>query len=161
MSKILIVEDEAAIRRVLAKILAEENDSYKISEAADGEEAMAKIQSENFDLVICDIKMPKMDGEEVLKAAKQLKPETTFVMISGHGDLETAVNTMRLGAFDYISKPPDLNRLLTTVRNALDNTSLTVENKRLKKKISKTYEIIGESQPILQVKDMLKLMLEF
>lgn len=156
MSKILIVEDEAAIRRVLAKILAEENDSYKISEAADGEEAMAKIQSENFDLVICDIKMPKMDGEEVLKAAKQLKPETTFVMISGHGDLETAVNTMRLGAFDYISKPPDLNRLLTTVRNALDNTSLTVENKRLKKKISKTYEIIGESQPILQVKDMIE-----
>lgn len=156
MSKILIVEDEAAIRRVLAKILAEENDSYKISEAADGEEAMAKIQSENFDLVICDIKMPKMDGEEVLKAAKQLKPETTFVMISGHGDLETAVNTMRLGAFDYISKPPDLNRLLTTVRNALDNTSLTVENKRLKKKISKTYEIIGESQPILQVKGMIE-----
>lgn len=156
MSKILIVEDEAAIRRVLSKILSEENDTYQITEAADGEEAMQKIESEDFDLVICDIKMPKMDGEEVLKLAKQIKPELNFIMISGHGDLETAVNTMRLGAFDYISKPPDLNRLLTTVRNALDNKSLVVENKRLKKKISKNYQIVGESQPILLVKEMIE-----
>lgn len=99
--------------------------------------------------------MPKKDGEEVLQEAKKLKPEIPFVMISGHGDLETAVNTMRLGAFDYISKPPDLNRLLTTVRNALDNKSLVVENKRLKKKVSKTYQMIGESQPIQVIKDMI------
>lgn len=156
MSKILIVEDEAAIRRVLSKILSEENDTYQVSEAADGEEAMQKIQNEDFDLVICDIKMPKMDGEEVLKAAKEIKPELNFIMISGHGDLETAVNTMRLGAFDYISKPPDLNRLLTTVRNALDNKILAVENKRLKKKISKAYEIVGESEPIVRVKEMIE-----
>ena len=154
MAKILIIEDEASIRRVLSKILAEENDTYLITEAADGEEGLEKIKAEDFDLVICDIKMPKKDGEEVLQEAKKIKPETPFIMISGHGDLETAVNTMRLGAFDYISKPPDLNRLLTTVRNALDNKSLVVENKRLKKKVSKTYQMIGESAPIQQIKEM-------
>jgi len=155
MAKILIIEDEASIRRVLAKILAEENDQYLISEAADGEEGLEKIKTEDFDLVICDIKMPKKDGEEVLQEAKKIKPEIPFLMISGHGDLETAVNTMRYGAFDYISKPPDLNRLLTTVRNALDNKLLVVENKRLKKKVSKTYHMIGESQPIHQIKEMI------
>ncbi len=155
MAKILIIEDEASIRRVLAKILAEENDQYLISEAADGEEGLEKIKAEDFDLVICDIKMPKKDGEEVLQEAKKIKPEIPFLMISGHGDLETAVNTMRYGAFDYISKPPDLNRLLTTVRNALDNKLLVVENKRLKKKVSKTYHMIGESQPIHQIKEMI------
>src|SRR5690554_8239646 len=113
MAKILIIEDEASIRRVLAKILSEENEQYQVTEAPDGEQGLEKIKSEDFDLVICDIKMPKLDGEEVLQEAKKLKPEIPFVMISGHGDLETAVNTMRLGAFDYISKPPDLNRLLT------------------------------------------------
>ncbi|UUV21486.1 sigma-54-dependent transcriptional regulator [Paenimyroides aestuarii] len=154
MAKILIIEDEASIRRVLSKILAEENDSYSVTEAADGEEGLEKIKNEDFDLVICDIKMPKKDGEEVLQEAKKIKPESTFIMIYGHGDLETAVNTMRLGAFDYISKPPDLNRLLTTVRNALDNKSLAVENKRLKKKVSKNYQMIGESEPIQQIKDM-------
>src|SRR5690554_7362799 len=121
-----------------------------------GEQGLEKIKSEDFDLVICDIKMPKLDGEEVLQEAKKLKPEIPFVMISGHGDLETAVNTMRLGAFDYISKPPDLNRLLTTVRNALDNKSLVIENKRLKKKVSKNYQMIGESQPISQIKEMIE-----
>lgn len=156
MAKILIIEDEASIRRVLSKILAEENDTYLITEAADGEEGLEKIKAEDFDLVICDIKMPKKDGEEVLQEAKKIKPETPFIMISGHGDLETAVNTMRLGAFDYISKPPDLNRLLTTVRNALDNKSLVVENKRLKKKVSKTYQMIGESAPIQQIKEMIE-----
>lgn len=154
MAKILIIEDEASIRRVLSKILAEENDQYVVFEAADGEEGLEKIKNDDFDLVICDIKMPKKDGEEVLQEAKKIKPETPFIMISGHGDLETAVNTMRLGAFDYISKPPDLNRLLTTVRNALDNKLLVVENKRLKKKISKNYQMIGESEPIQQIKDM-------
>lgn len=154
MAKILIIEDEASIRRVLSKILVEENDSYLVTEAADGEEGLEKIKNDDFDLVICDIKMPKKDGEEVLHEAKKIKPETPFIMISGHGDLETAVNTMRLGAFDYISKPPDLNRLLTTVRNALDNKSLVVENKLLKKKVSKNYQMIGESDPIQQIKDM-------
>lgn len=156
MAKILIIEDEASIRRVLSKILAEENDTYLITEAADGEEGLEKIKAEDFDLVICDIKMPKKDGEEVLQEAKKIKPETPFIMISGHGDLETAVNTMRLGAFDYISKPPDLNRLLTTVRNALDNKLLVVENKRLKKKVSKTYQMIGDSAPIQQIKEMIE-----
>jgi len=154
MAKILIIEDEASFRRVLSKILAEENDQYVVFEAADGEEGLEKIKNDDFDLVICDIKMPKKDGEEVLQEAKKIKPETPFIMISGHGDLETAVNTMRLGAFDYISKPPDLNRLLTTVRNALDNKLLVVENKRLKKKVSKHYQMIGESDPIQQIKDM-------
>lgn len=155
MAKILIIEDEASIRRVLSKILAEENDQYVVFEAADGEEGLEKIKNDDFDLVICDIKMPKKDGEEVLQEAKKIKPETPFIMISGHGDLETAVNTMRLGAFDYISKPPDLNRLLTTVRNALDNKLLVVENKRLKKKVSKNYQMIGESEAIQQIKDMI------
>ncbi|MBA5792510.1 MULTISPECIES: sigma-54 dependent transcriptional regulator [unclassified Flavobacterium] len=156
MAKILIIEDEASIRRVLAKILAEENDQYIVTEASDGEEGLEQIKNNDFDLVICDIKMPKKDGEEVLQEAKKIKPEIPFLMISGHGDLETAVNTMRLGAFDYISKPPDLNRLLTTVRNALDNKLLVVENKRLKKKVSKTYQMIGESNLIQQIKDMIE-----
>ncbi|HLV50567.1 MAG TPA: sigma-54 dependent transcriptional regulator [Flavobacterium sp.] len=156
MAKILIIEDEASIRRVLSKILSEENELYQVTEAPDGEQGLEKIKAEDFDLVICDIKMPKLDGEEVLQEAKKLKPEIPFIMISGHGDLETAVNTMRLGAFDYISKPPDLNRLLTTVRNALDNKSLIVENKRLKKKVSKNYQMIGESEPILQIKEMIE-----
>lgn len=155
MSKILIIEDEAAIRRVLSKILSEENDDYLVSEAEDGLQGLEKIKSEDFDLVICDIKMPKMDGEEVLQEAKKIKPEIPFVMISGHGDLETAVNTMRLGAFDYISKPPDLNRLLNTVRNALDKKTLVVENTRLKKKVSKNYQMIGESEEIKQIKEMI------
>ena len=135
MSKILIIEDEAAIRRVLTKILSEENDSYKVEEAEDGLQGVEKIKKEDYDLILCDIKMPKMDGVEVLEAIKKIKPEIPMVMISGHGDLETAINTMRLGAFDYISKPPDLNRLLNTVRNALDRKQLVVENKILKKKI--------------------------
>lgn len=156
MSKILIIEDEAAIRRVLTKILSEESDTYKVDEAEDGLQGLEKIKNEDYDLVLCDIKMPKMDGEEVLEAVKKIKPEIPMVMISGHGDLETAVNTMRLGAFDYISKPPDLNRLLNTVRNALDRKQLVVENKILKKKVSKNYEMIGESEPINQIKEMIE-----
>jgi DNA-binding NtrC family response regulator len=156
MPKILIIEDEAAIRRVLKKILSEENENYQVFEAEDGLEGIEKIKNEDFDLVLCDIKMPKMDGVEVLEAIKKIKPEIPIVMISGHGDLETAVNTMRLGAFDYISKPPDLNRLLNTVRIALDRKELVVENKRLKKKVSKNYEMIGDSKKILQIKEMIE-----
>ncbi|MEP0263749.1 sigma-54 dependent transcriptional regulator [Dokdonia sp.] len=156
MPKILIIEDEAAIRRVLSKILSEESKDYQVEEAEDGLEGINKIRETDYDLVLCDIKMPKMDGVEVLEAAKKLKPETPMVMISGHGDLDTAVNTMRLGAFDYISKPPDLNRLLNTVRNALDKKNLVVENKLLKKKVSKKYEMIGNSAAITQIKEMIE-----
>ncbi len=155
MSKILIVEDEAAIRRVLVKILSEENDSYQVDEAEDGAVGLEKIKNNDYDLVLCDIKMPKMDGVEVLEEVKKIKPEIPMVMISGHGDMETAIQTMRLGAFDYISKPPDLNRLLNTVRNALDKKQLVVENKILKKKVSKNYEMIGESESINHIKVMI------
>ena len=156
MSKILIIEDEAAIRRVLTKILSEENDTYQVEEAEDGLAGLEKIKNNDYDLVLCDIKMPKMDGVEVLEAVKKIKPEIPMVMISGHGDMETAINTMRLGAFDYISKPPDLNRLLNTVRNALDKKQLVVENKFLKKKVSKNYEMIGESDAINHIKVMIE-----
>ncbi|MGC6430772.1 MAG: sigma-54-dependent transcriptional regulator [Jejuia sp.] len=155
MPKLLIIEDEAAIRRVLVKILSEESDTYEVEEAQDGLAGMEKIKKTDYDLILCDIKMPKMDGVEVLEATRKIKPETPIVMISGHGDLDTAVNTMRLGAYDYISKPPDLNRLLNTVRNALDRKELVVENKILKKKVSKKYEMIGESDSISQIKEMI------
>jgi len=156
MSKILIIEDEAAIRRVLVKILSEENTNYKVSEAEDGLQGIALIKKEDFDLILCDIKMPKMDGIEVLMASKKIKPEIPIVMISGHGDLDTAVHAMRLDAFDYISKPPDLNRLLNTVRIALDRKKLVVENTLLKKKVSKKYEMIGASPSIIHVKEMIE-----
>ncbi|WP_338409626.1 sigma-54 dependent transcriptional regulator [uncultured Flavobacterium sp.] len=156
MPKILIIEDEATIRRVLIKILLEENDSYTVEEAEDGLIGFEKIKKDDYDLVLCDIKMPKMDGVEVLEAIKKIKPEIPMVMISGHGDLETAVTAMRLGAFDYISKPPDLNRLLNTVRNALDKKKLVVENKNLKKKVSKNYEMIGTSTEINHIKSMIE-----
>ncbi len=156
MPKILIIEDEAAIRRVLGKILAEESDTYIVEEAEDGQTGFEKIKNDDYDLVLCDIKMPKMDGVEVLEAVKKIKPEVPVVMISGHGDLETAINTMRLGAFDYISKPPDLNRLLNTVRNALDRKVLVVENKMLKKKVSKNYEMVGSSDAINHIKEIIE-----
>ncbi len=156
MAKILIIEDEAAIRRVLVKILSEETSAYQVTQAQDGLEGIEKIRDQDFDLVLCDIKMPKMDGVEVLQAAKKIKPETPMVMISGHGDLDTAVQTMRLGAFDYISKPPDLNRLLNTVRIALNSKELVVENKRLKKKVSKNYQMIGNSNAISEIKDIIE-----
>ena len=156
MSKILIIEDEPAIRRVLTKILSEESETYKVDEAEDGILGFEKIKNNDYDLVLCDIKMPKMDGVELLEAVKKIKPEIPIVMISGHGDMETAINTMRLGAFDYISKPPDLNRLLNTVRNALDKKQLVVENKILKKKVNKNYEIIGNSVAIEVIKEMIE-----
>lgn len=152
MSRILIIEDEASIRRVLVKILTEENNQYQVFEAEDGLIGTEMIKKDDFDLVLCDIKMPKMDGVEVLEIVKKIKPEIPMVMISGHGDLDTAVKTMRMGAFDYISKPPDLNRLLNTIRNALDRKQLVVENKRLKRKVSKQYEMVGNSPKIEAIK---------
>lgn len=156
MPKILIIEDEAAIRRVLTKIISEENKSYQVDEAEDGLIGIEMISKTDYDLILCDIKMPKMDGVEVLEKVKKIKPEIPIVMISGHGDLDTAVNTMRLGAFDYISKPPDLNRLLNTVRNALDKKELVIENQLLKKKVSKKYEMVGESEAIVSIKNMIE-----
>src|SRR5680860_127726 len=156
MAKILIIEDEAAIRRVLVKILSEENNTYLVEEAEDGLVGMEKIKDDEYDLVLCDIKMPKMDGIEVLEAIRKIKPEVPIVMLSGHGDLDTAVNTMKLGAFDYISKPPDLNRLLNTVRNALDRKKLVVENTQLKKKVGKNYQMIGNSPAISKIKDIIE-----
>ncbi len=151
-SRILIVEDEAAIRRVLKNILMEESDAYQVDEAEEGLEAMEKIKAVDYDLILCDIKMPKMDGLEVLNATMKIKPDVPVVMISGHGDLETAVECMKKGAFDYIAKPPDLNRLLNTVRIALDRKQLVTENKRLKKKVSQKYEMIGKSEAMEQIK---------
>lgn len=152
----MVIEDEAAIRRVLVKILTEENESYQVEEADNGSLGLELLRKNDYDLALCDIKMPRIDGVEVLQEARKFKPEIPFIMISGHGDLETAVNTMRLGAFDYISKPPDLNRLLTTVRNALDRKELVVENKILKKKVSKNYEMIGESKGIETIKQIIE-----
>lgn len=154
MTKILIIEDEDSIRRVLSKIILNEDDSTQVEEARDGAEGFDMIQKSDYDLVLCDIKMPKMDGVEVLQKVQDLKPEIPFIMISGHGELETAVETMRLGAYDYISKPPDLNRLLNAIRNALDKKNLVVENKRLKKKVDKNYEMIGESAEIAKIKEI-------
>jgi DNA-binding NtrC family response regulator len=155
MSKILIIEDESAIRRVLSKIISEDNDTYQVEDAEDGLLGYKMIEKTDYDLVLCDIKMPKMDGVEVLEKSLRIKPEIPFIMISGHGELETAVQTMRMGAYDYISKPPDLNRLLNAVRNALDKKQLVVENKRLKKRISKNYEMIGDSKSIIKIKTII------
>jgi len=155
MSKILIIEDEAAIRRVLNKIICNESDKFEVEEAEDGLAGFQMIEKTDYDLVLCDIKMPKMDGVEVLEKTQQIKPDIPFIMISGHGELETAVETMRLGAFDYISKPPDLNRLLNAIRNALDKKQLLVENKRLKKKVDLNFQMIGESKAIEDIKKMI------
>lgn len=155
-SKILIIEDEASIRRVLKNILTEEDKTYEIEEAEDGEQGLKKIKTQDYGLVLCDIKMPKMDGVEVLETALKEKPDIPIVMISGHGDIETAVECMKKGAFDYISKPPDLNRLLNTVRIALDRKKLVTENKRLKKKVRKKYEMIGESPEINEIKEIIE-----
>lgn len=155
MSRILIIEDEDAIRRVLSKIILNEDGNMVVEEAKDGAEGYEMIQKTDYDLVLCDIKMPKMDGVEVLQKVQETKPEIPFIMISGHGELETAVETMRLGAYDYISKPPDLNRLLNAIRNALDKKSLIVENKRLKKKVDKNYEMIGQGEEILKIKEII------
>jgi len=154
MSKILIIEDEASIRRVLNKVLLEENDKFQITEASDGVQAVDEIKKKKFNLILCDIKMPKKDGIEVLQFITKEFPEIPTIMISGHGDLETAVESMRLGAFDYISKPPDLNRLLNSVRSALKNNDFTKKSRSNLKK-SKEFEIIGKSVEIINLKHLI------
>jgi two-component system, NtrC family, nitrogen regulation response regulator NtrX len=150
MPEILIIDDEKAIRKALTEILNAEN--YKTEEAADGEEGLKKFKEKNFDLVLCDIKMPKLDGLEFLQKAGEINHDIPIIMISGHGNIETAVEAVKKGAFDYISKPPDLNRLLITIRNAVDKSSLVTETKVLKRKVSKVQEIIGDSAPIEKIK---------
>lgn len=155
MSRILIAEDEPAIRRVLKNILKEENDTWIVEEAEDGAAAMAR-SGESFDLLLCDIKMPKHDGVEVLQHFQEHSPETSVVMISGHGDIDTAVDCMRKGAYDFIPKPPDLNRLLQTVRNALDRNLLQAQVTQLKRKVSKKYRMIGSSSALEQVREIME-----
>ena len=157
MAKILIIEDELAIRNVLSNIIQEEDSSYEVELAKNGVEGLEKITNISFDLVLCDIKMPKMDGIDLLTKAMEIQPELTLIMISGHGDIDTAVDCIKKGAFDYISKPPDLNRLLNTVRNALDRKNLVVQNKVLKKKVSKKYQMIGNSPELTKIHQMIEL----
>jgi DNA-binding NtrC family response regulator len=154
MAKILIIDDEKSIRRTLREIL--EYEKYQVDEAADGIEAIAMIEKEKYDIVLCDIKMPKMDGLEVLEKIMQTSSDTPVVMISGHGNIETAVEAVKKGAFDFIAKPLDLNRLLVTIRNAMDKSTLVTETKVLKKKISKTFDMIGDSKAINQIKEMIE-----
>lgn len=151
MAAILIIDDERAIRNVLKDILT--NEGYATDEATDGEEGLKKFKSENYDLVLCDIKMPKIDGIEFLQKAKEFNADVPIIMISGHGNIETAVDAVKKGAFDYIAKPPDLNRLLITIRNAMDKTSLVKETKVLKKKVIGIQDIIGQTPPIIKIKE--------
>ena len=156
MKKILLIEDEEPIRRVLSKILTEENKGYYISESEDGKDGLLKLTKEDYDLVLCDIKMPKMDGVEVLQNIRENGINVPFIMLTGHGNISTAVEAMKAGAFDFISKPPDLNRLLTSVRNALEIKNLVTENIKLKKRIAKKYTIIGESEAINKIHIMVE-----
>jgi two-component system, NtrC family, nitrogen regulation response regulator NtrX len=154
MAKILIIDDEKSIRKTLREIL--EYEKYQVDEAADGVEGLTLIQKEKYDIILCDIKMPKMDGIEVLDKVMQLSIDTPVVMVSGHGNIETAVEAVKKGAFDFIAKPLDLNRLLVTIRNAMDKSTLVKETKVLKKKVSKTFDMIGESKAIGQIKEMIE-----
>lgn len=154
MSNILIIDDEKAIRKTLSEILSYEG--YKIDEAGDGEEGLKKFREKNYDVVLCDIKMPKLDGMEFLDKSREANPDVPVIMISGHGTIETAVEAVKKGAYDYISKPPDLNRLLITIRNAMDKTNLVAETKVLKRKVSKVEEMIGESGPIVRIKETIE-----
>ena len=155
MSKILIIEDEEPIRRVLVRILKEEDDNFVIHEASDGKLGLDLLKNESFDLVLCDIKMPKVDGIELLQRTRKNNSTIPFIMLTGHGNIETAVESMKLGAYDFISKPPDLNRLINSVRNALEKKELVVENKILRKKVAKKYEIIGNSKAIVEIHAMI------
>ena len=155
MSKILIIEDEESIRRVLVRILNEEDSNFEIYEASDGKKGLESISKENFDLVLCDIKMPKIDGIELLQRTRKKNSSLPFIMLTGHGNVETAVESMKLGAYDFISKPPDLNRLITSVRNALERKELVTENKILRKKVAKRYQIIGESKSIKTIHELI------
>ena len=151
MPDILIIDDEKAIRKTLSEILSFEG--YKIDEASDGEEGLKKFRERNYDVVLCDIKMPKIDGIEFLQKAGESNPDIPVIMISGHGNIETAVEAVKTGAYDYISKPPDLNRLLITIRNAMDKSNLVSEAKVLKKKVNRVQEMIGHSAPIMKIRE--------
>jgi len=154
MADILIIDDERAIRKTLTEILSFEG--YKLDEAADGEEGLKKFKEKNYDVVLCDIKMPKIDGIEFLQKAGETNPDIPIIMISGHGNIETAVEAVKKGAYDFISKPPDLNRLLITIRNAMERSSLVTETKVLKRKVSRVQEMIGGSVPIQRIKDTIE-----
>ena len=156
MKKILLIEDEEPIRRVLSKILTEENKGYDITESEDGKDGFLKLTKEDYDLVLCDIKMPKMDGEELLQNVRENGIDIPFIMLTGHGNISTAVEAMKAGAFDFISKPPDLNRLLTSGRKALEIKNIVTENIKLKKRIAKKYKIIGESEAINKINIMVE-----
>lgn len=154
MKKLLIIDDEKSIRKALREIL--EYEKYQVDEAVDGSEGLSMIQKDKYDIILCDIKMPKMDGIEVLDKIMQLSSDTPVIMISGHGNIETAVEAVKKGAFDFIAKPLDLNRLLVTLRNAMDKSTLVTETKVLKKKVSKTFDMIGESKAIVQIQAMIE-----
>src|SRR5688572_9659372 len=154
MSNILIIDDEKAIRKTLSEILSYEG--YKIEEAGDGEEGVKRFRKKNYDVVLCDIKMPKLDGIEFLDKAREANPDIPVIMISGHGTIETAVDAVKKGAYDYISKPPDLNRLLITIRNAMDKKSLVAETRQLRKRVTKASEMIGASQPMEKIKETIE-----
>ncbi len=154
MPEILIIDDEKSIRKTLTEILSFEG--YKIDEAPDGEEGLRKFKEKTYDLVLCDIKMPKLDGIEFLQKVGEINADIPIIMISGHGNIETAVEAVKKGAFDFISKPPDLNRLLITIRNAMDKGSLVLETKVLKRKVSRVQEMIGESSPIKKIKETIE-----
>ena len=154
MANILIIDDEQSIRKTLSEILTFEG--YKVDEAANGEEGLRKFSTTVYDLVLCDVKMPKMDGIEFLERSKAVNPDVPIIVISGHGNIETAVEAVKKGAFDFISKPPDLNRLLITLRNALDKQTLVKETKVLKRKVGMVKEIIGNSKPISSIKDTIE-----
>ena len=156
MSKILIIEDEEPIRRVLVRILTEEDSKFEIHEASDGKKGLDSISKESFDLVLCDIKMPKIDGMELLQRTRKQNSSIPFIMLTGHGNIETAVESMKLGAYDFIPKPPDLNRLITSVRNALEKKELVTENKILRKRVAKKYQIIGESKSIKTIHELIE-----
>ena len=155
MARILIVDDESSIRRTLREIL--EFEKFEVEEAADGMEGLAKLRQSAFDVVLMDIKMPRMDGMDALDKVHELCPGTSVVMISGHATIDTAVESVKRGAFDFISKPPDLNRLLITIRNAMDKSSLLQETRQLKRKVAKAglQEIIGSSEAVTRLKDTL------
>ena len=154
MADILIIDDEKAIRKALTEILSAEG--YKTEEAGDGEEGLKKFKEKSYDVVLCDIKMPKLDGIEFLQKATESNADVPVIMISGHGNIETAVDAVKKGAFDYISKPPDLNRMLITIRNAMDRSSLVTETKVLKRRVNRVQEMIGESAPIKKIKETIE-----
>lgn len=154
MANILIIDDERSIRKTLTEILSFEG--YKADEAADGAEGLKLFRDKSYDAVLCDIKMPKMDGLEFLEKAKEFNPDIPIIMVSGHGNIDTAVDAVKKGAFDYISKPPDLNRLLITIRNAMDRTTLVAETKVLRKRVARTKDMIGSSASMNKIRETIE-----